>query len=220
MAISPEIKIQFLKDFQNRILQGRKLLQSGNHRWGDKLFIDLYFEIEKLDWLTSQKKRQLIMIITNSWWIYLNSLSGRKEDEADLIRYIDAYNRFFSFLSNLDEFDLFTNFWTSLLKKIIQSSDFSISGITKFINSFCEKVKKREDKISLVELQLLLMYLRKSVLPSDLFRISLKTLGEILYKLEPSKKSLFLYIVIESVKIDFLEESAEFMSEINKILVI
>ena len=219
MAISPEIKNQFLKDFQNRILQGRKLLQNSNHRWGDKLFTDLYFEIEKLDWLTSQKKRQLVMIISNSWWIYLNSLTKRKEGQIDMIRYIDAYNRFFSFLNCADEFDLFTNFWTTLLKNIIQSSEFSINGITKFINSFCEKVKKREDKISLVELQLLLMYLRKSVLPSDLFRLSLKTLGEILYKIEPSKKSLFLYIVIESVALDFLEDNLEFISEINKILV-
>ena len=219
MSVSSEIKDQFLKDFQNRILQGRKLLQNSNHRWGDKLFTDLFFEIEKIDWLTSQKKRQLTMIISNSWWIYLNSLTNRKEEKLDIIRYVDAYNRFFSFLSKLDEFDLFTNFWSTLLKKIIQSRDYSINGITKFINSFCEKVKKREDKISLVELQLLLIYLRKSVLPSDLFRLSLKTLGEILYKLEPNKKSLFLYIVIESVKLDFLEESPEFINEINKILV-
>ncbi len=219
MSVSSEIKDQFLKDFQNRILQGRKLLQSSNHRWGDKLFTDLFFEIEKIDWLTSQKKRQLTMIISNSWWIYLNSLTSRKEEKVDIIRYVDAYNRFFSFLSKLDEFDLFTNFWSTLLKRIIQSSDYSINGITKFINSFCEKVKKREDKISLVELQLLLIYLRKSVLPSDLFRLSLKTLGEILYKLEPNKKSIFLYIVIESIKLDFLEETKDFISEINKILV-
>lgn len=219
MSVSSEIKDQFLKDFQNRILQGRKLLQNSNHRWGDKLFTDLFFEIEKTNWLTPQKKRQLIMIISNSWWIYLNSLTSRKEGKVDIIRYIDAYNRFFSFLNATSEFDLFTNFFNTLLKKIIQSSDFSINGISKFINSFCEKVKMRDDKILLVELQLLLMYLRKSVLPSDLFRVSLKTLGEILYKLEPNKKSLFLYIVIESVKLDFLEDSPEFISEINKILV-
>ena len=218
MSISPEVKEQFLKDFQNRVLQGRKLLNSANHRWGDKLLTDLFFEIEKLDWLTPQKKRQLIMIISNSWWIYLNSLKARKDGELDLIRYIDAYDRFFSFLSKLDEFDLFTNFWTNLLKTIIRSTDFSLNGISKFINSFCEKVKKRKDKISLVQLQLLLMYLRKSVLPSDLFRISLKILGEILYKLEPTKKSLFLYIVIENVKLDFLEASEDFVNEINKIL--
>ena len=165
MSVSSEIKDQFLKDFQNRILQGRKLLQSSNHRWGDKLFTDLFFEIEKTDWLTPQKKRQLIMIISNSWWIYLNSLTSRKEGKVDIIRYIDAYNRFFSFLNATSEFDLFTNFFNTLLKKIIQSSDFSINGISKFINSFCEKVKMRDDKILLVELQLLLMYLRKSVLP-------------------------------------------------------
>ncbi|TFG25892.1 MAG: hypothetical protein EU532_11160 [Promethearchaeota archaeon] len=193
-------------------------MNSANHRWGDKLFTELYFEIEKIDWLTPQKKRQLIMIISNSWWIYLNSLKSSKENEFDLIRYVDAYNRFFSFLSKLDEFDLFTNFWTNLLKSIIRSKDFSVNGVTKLINSFCEKVKKREDKISLVELQLLLMYLRKSVIPSDLFRISLKILGEILYKIEPAKKSLFLYIIIENVRLDFLEESEDFVNDINKIL--
>ncbi|MFX1452724.1 MAG: hypothetical protein ACFFCM_17940 [Promethearchaeota archaeon] len=219
MSVSSEVKDQFLKNFQNRILQGRKLLQNANHRWGDKLFTDLLFEIEKLDWLTNQKKRQLIMIISNSWWIYLNSLTNRKDNNVDIIRYVDAYNRFFSFLDTTQEFDLFTNFFNTLLKRIIKTNEFSISGISRFINSFCEKVKKRDDKILLVELQLLLMYLRKSVLPSDLFRISLKTLGEILYKIEPNKKSLFLFFIIESVKLDFLEESTEFINEINKILV-
>ena len=47
MCVRSEVKDQFLKDCQNRILQGRKLLQNLNHRWGDKLFTELFFEIEK-----------------------------------------------------------------------------------------------------------------------------------------------------------------------------
>ncbi|MFX0073531.1 MAG: hypothetical protein ACFFAO_20840, partial [Candidatus Hermodarchaeota archaeon] len=223
MSISQEDKSMFLRNFQNRVLQGRKLLQNSNHRWGDKLFTDLYFEIEKIDWLTSHKKRQLIMIFSNSWWIYLNSLVSKDEmgEHFNLIKYIDAYNRFFSFLSKLDEFDLFSMFWENLLKKFIKTDNLSMNGITKFINSFCEKVKKRDDKIKLAQLQLLLIYLRKSVFPSDLFRISLKILGEILYKLEPNKKSLLLYLFIENLNNDFqiTQNSQDFVSELNKILV-
>jgi len=220
MAVSSDIKSEFLKNFQTKIIKGRQLLQDGNHRWGDRLFTDLYYEIAKITWLEDQKKRQFIMIITNSWWIYLNSLSSRKNEgaEIDFVKYIDAYNRFFSFLSKLNEFDLFTNFWTVLLKKFIKKSDLSIDGITKFINSFCEKVKEKEGFLKLVELQILLAYLRKSVFPSDLFRFSLKILGEILFKLEPSKKALLLFIFMENVNINYLEDSSEFIPEINKIL--
>ncbi|TFF97159.1 MAG: hypothetical protein EU540_09145, partial [Promethearchaeota archaeon] len=110
MTVSMDVKNQFLKDFQDKILQGRQLLQNANHQWASRLFNNLYFEIEKTDWILPQKKRQLIMVITNSWWIYLNSLTKQK-DSIDFIRLIDAYNRFFSILSPLDEFDLFNNFW-------------------------------------------------------------------------------------------------------------
>ncbi|MFX1260101.1 MAG: hypothetical protein ACFFAN_19810, partial [Promethearchaeota archaeon] len=74
MSVSSEQKNQFLKDFQNKILQGRKLLQNANHRWADRLFTACLFDIEKKEWLDAQKKRQLIQVISNSWWIYLNSL--------------------------------------------------------------------------------------------------------------------------------------------------
>ncbi len=220
MTISSDVKNQFLKDFQTKILQGRELLQNANHRWGDKLFTNLYYEIEKIDWLDSQKKRQLNMIITNSWWIYLNSLINRKNEgvEIDFIRYIDAYNRFFSYLSKLDEFDLFTNFWTILLKSFIKVKNLSVEGITKFINSFCLKVKEKENFLKLVELQMLLMYLRKTAFPSNLFRFSLKILGEILFKLEPGKKALLLFIFLENITIKYLDESSDFVQMINKIL--
>ncbi|GAH24423.1 unnamed protein product, partial [marine sediment metagenome] len=87
-------------------------------------------------------------------------------------------------------FDLFNNFWMNLLKNFIKLEDLSIEGITKFVNSFSIKVKERDDNLKLIELQILLMYLRKSVYPSDLFNFSLKFLAEILYKLEPAKKGL------------------------------
>ena len=220
MTVSSEIKDQFVKYFQNRVHQGRQLLQNANHQWASRLFTDLHFQIEKTEWLVSQKKRQLIMIIANSWWIYLNSL---KKDQIDIVKYIDAYKRFFSFLSQLDEFDLFNNFWNNLLKDFMKIEDLSIDGITKFINSFSIKVKEREDYLRLVELQILLMALRKSVFPSELFSFSLKFIGEILYKLEPSKKALLLFVFIENINlkyklVDTDVESQEFILNINKIL--
>ena len=81
MSINLKLKTNFLKDFQQRIIQGRRLLQSANHLWADRLLTDLYFEIEKTDWLDIQKKHQLTMIISNSWWIYINSLT-RKTDKG------------------------------------------------------------------------------------------------------------------------------------------
>ena len=66
MTVSSEIKDQFVKYFQNRVHQGRQLLQNANHQWASRLFTDLHFQIEKTEWLVSQKKRQLIMIIANS----------------------------------------------------------------------------------------------------------------------------------------------------------
>ncbi|MFX0047877.1 MAG: hypothetical protein ACFE8G_06860, partial [Candidatus Hermodarchaeota archaeon] len=66
MVIDLKTKNDFLIDFQQKVIQGRKLLQSANHLWADRLLTDLYFEIEKTNWLDIQKKHQLIMIISNS----------------------------------------------------------------------------------------------------------------------------------------------------------
>ena len=142
MSVKTSTKKKFLDYFQKNIIQGRRLLQSANHRWADRLLTDLYFEIEKTEWLDLQKKHQLVMIISNSWWMYINSLIRRmdKEIDVDIIRYIDAYKRFFSFLAKLDDFYLFNNFATNLLKSFIEMDDLSRKGITKFINSYCIKV--------------------------------------------------------------------------------
>jgi len=223
MVINLKTKTEFLKDFQQKIIQGRKLLHLANHLWADRLLTDLYFELEKTDWLDIQKKHQLIMIISNSWWIYINSLIHRTEERVDIdfIRYIDAYKRFFSFLSKLDDFYLFNNFATKLLKSFIKMDSLSQTGITKFINSFCVKVSERGEYIKLIELQMVLMFLRKSVIPQEYFHLSMEVLGRTIYKLEPSKRALFLYIFIENVNMQYqlMDDSEDFVKEMNKILV-
>jgi len=212
----------FLEDFQRKVIQARRLLHSGNHRWADRLLTDLYYEIERIEQLDIQKKHQLMMIISNSWWMYINSLIQRKEGkvEIDMIKYIDAYKRFFSFLAKMDDFYLFNNFGTTLLKSFIAIEDLSQTGITKFINSFCVKVIEKHEYQKLIELQILLMYLRKSVIPQEFFHFSMEILGRTLFKLEPNKRALFLYIFLENInfKYNLMEDSSEFVQIISKIL--
>ncbi len=223
MTVNLSTESTFLEVFQQKIIQSRRLLQFGNHRWADRLLTDLYFEIEKNEWLDIQKKHQLIMVITNSWWMYINSLIHRTEGkiDIDMIKYIDAYKRFFSFLSKLDDFYIFNNFVTNLLKSFITMKDLSQSGITKFINSYCAKVSERDEYQKLIELQILLMYLRKSVFPQEFFHFSMEILGRTIFKLEPNKRALFLYIFLENINNNYqlLENSPEFVQNINKILI-
>ncbi|KKM05747.1 hypothetical protein LCGC14_1750980, partial [marine sediment metagenome] len=222
MAVSLDTKKEFLNNFQKKVITARKLLFNGNHKWSSRMFDNLSLEIDKVEWLDLQKKHQLIMVITNSWWIYLNSLKRSKESKTsiDLIKYIDAYKRFFSFLSKLDNFYLFNNFCTNLLKQFIKMEDLSRNGITKFINSFCAKLVERKDYQRLLELQILLIFLRKSVVPSEFFQLSMEILSKTVFKLEPSKRSLFLYILFENVCLEYklMEDSSEFVKFINKIL--
>lgn len=223
MTVSLDVKREFLTNFQSRIIIARKLLHAANHKWAGKLLNSLRMEIEKNEWLDIQKKHQLIMIISNSWWIYLNSLVKREEGKVkiDLIRYIDAYNRLFSFLSKLDDFYLFNNFSINLLKQFIKIEDLSQTGITKFINSFSAKLQERDEFQKLIELQILLMFLRKSVTPSEFFHLSMESLGKTIFKLEPSKRALFIYMVLENVciKYQLMEGSSEFVRDVNKILI-
>ncbi|MFX0022767.1 MAG: hypothetical protein ACFE9S_10595 [Candidatus Hermodarchaeota archaeon] len=223
MSVSIELKQEFLTNFQNKIITARKLLYTANHLWASKLLDNLSFEIAKNDWLDIQKKHQLIMIISNSWWMYLNSLIKHKEGklEIDLIRYIDAYKRFFSFLSKLDDFYLFNNFCTNLLQEFVKMEDLSQIGITKFINSFSAKLHERDDYQRLFELQILQIFLRKSVVPSEYFHLSMQNIGKTIFNIEPGKRALFIYILLENVclKYKLMEDSAEFVRLINKILV-
>ncbi len=222
MSVKTSAKKKFLGNFQKNIIQGRRLLQSANHRWADRIFTELYFEIEKTEWLDLQKKHQLVMIISNSWWMYINSLIKTMEEEfeVDIIRYIDAYKRFFSFLAKLDDFYLFNNFATNLLKTFIEMENLSQKGITKFINSYSIKVIERGELLKLVELQMLLIYLRKSVIPQEYFHYSMEILGKILFKLDPSKRALFLYVILENININFqlVPDSDAFVKEMVKIL--
>ncbi len=223
MSVKSERMQSFIKNFQEKIIQGRRLLKIGNHKWADKTFTDLYFEIEKTDWLDSQKKHQLILIIANSWWMYLNSLTKRNEDgtiSIDYIKYIDAYKRFFSFLAKLDDTYLFNNFCNNLLEMFLGMEDISIEGITKFINSFSLRAKESKDFLTLIELQILLMYLRKSVIPTELFHISMENIGNLLLKLEPAKRTIFLFVFIENINFKYKinEDSESFVKEVQRIL--
>ncbi|UCD01656.1 MAG: hypothetical protein JSV23_01125 [Promethearchaeota archaeon] len=223
MSISIELKQEFLTNFQNKIITARKLLFSAKHEWASRVFRSLTSEIKKNDWLDLQKKHQLIMIISNSWWMYLNSLVKHKEGKVDidLIRYIDAYKRFFSFLAKLDDFYLFNNFCTNLLKEFLKKEDLSQKGITKFINSFSAMLHKKEYFQKLFELQILQIFLRKSVAPSEYFHLSMEILGKTVFNVEPSKRALFIYILLEDVclKYNLMQDSAEFVRLINKILI-
>ena len=223
MSVNLELRKEFLTNFQQKIITARKLLYAANHLWASKLLDNLGYEIEKTDWLDIQKKHQLNMVISNSWWMYLNSLVKHKEGKVDidLIRYIDAYKRFFSFLSKLDDFYLFNNFCTSLLKNFVEMDDLSQVGITKFINSFSAKLQEKEELQKLFELQILQIFLRKSVDPSEYFHLSMKKLGRIIFNIEPSKRALFIYILLESVCLNYklMEDSAEFVRIINNILI-
>jgi len=223
MTVSLDTKQEFLTGFQKKIIIARKLLIGANHKWASQLLENLRMDIEKNEWLDIQKKHQLLMIISNSWWMYVNSLVRREEGavKTDLIRYIDAYKRFFSFLANLDDFYLFNNFGINLLKQFIKIEDLSQQGITKFINSFSVRLFKEGEYQKLIELQILLMFLRKSVAPSKFFHASLEKLGKTILKLEPSKRTLFIYMILEDVciKYNLMQDSSEFVRIINKIIV-
>ncbi len=221
--LTENINKEFLTHFQSKVIQARKLLQMGNHRWGDQILTNLYYDIEKIDWLDSQKKQQLVMVEMNSWWMYINSLKFKigKGSSLDIVRYIDAYKRFFSFLSMLDDYYQFKVFWTRLLKEFIQRENLSNEGILKFVNSVCFRAKTEEDFQTLIELQILLAYLIQTVVPSELFKYSMKIFSNLLQELEPSKRGLFVYIIIENVKIKYqlTGSSEEFVNSIYKLLI-
>ncbi len=223
MAISFEKKKIFLKNFQNTILKGNRLFHIGNHKWANRLFVDLYFDLEKKEWLDANKKRQLVQVIVNSYWMYLNTLIKRKDGKiirSDIIKYVDVYNRFLSFLSKLDDLSLFNNFAKNLLKILVKMEDLSTEGITKFINSYSVKVREREEYQELVELQILLMFLRNSVLPSEFYDFGTRYLSKTLYELEPNKRALFLCVFLENINIKYqlMEDSQEFVRILNKVL--
>ncbi|MFX1500846.1 MAG: hypothetical protein ACFFDH_07780, partial [Promethearchaeota archaeon] len=223
MSVSIYLRKEFLANFQKKIIIARKLLFAANHNWASNVLDNLGFEIEKNDWLDIQKKHQLKMIISNSWWMYINSLVKHQDGKVsiDLIKYIDAYKRFFSFLSKLGDFYLFNNFCDSLLKKFVKMDDLSQIGITKFISSFSKKLQEDQKFQKLFELQILQAFLRKSVATSEFFHLSMEKLGKTIFNIEPGKRALFIYITLEDVclKYNLMEDSAEFVRLINKLLI-
>ncbi|MHA1349975.1 MAG: hypothetical protein ACTSPZ_03940, partial [Promethearchaeota archaeon] len=60
-----------------------------------------------------------------------------------------------------------------------------------------------------------------SVLPQEFFHLSMEVLGRTIFKLEPGKRALFLYVFIENVNGNFqlMENSEEFVKSMMKILV-
>ena len=108
-----------------------------------------------------------------------------------------------------------------MLKTFITMDELSQAGITKFVNSFCVKVTERKEYIKLIELQIILMYLRKSVIPQESFHLSMEVLGRTIFKLEPGKRALFLYIFIENVNINYhlIDDSEDFVKYMKSILV-
>jgi hypothetical protein len=75
MSAQTEFRERILKLFENKVIQGRELLKSGNHKWADKVFTNLHFELQKADWLEIQKRNQLYSLINNSWRDYISSLT-------------------------------------------------------------------------------------------------------------------------------------------------
>ncbi|TFF90339.1 MAG: CHAT domain-containing protein [Promethearchaeota archaeon] len=65
------------------------------------------------------------------------------------------------------------------------------------------------------------MFLRKSVIPTEFFQSAMEHIGRIIFKIEPSKRALFLYNILENIntKYNLMENSEEFVSLMYKILV-
>lgn len=221
MELNIEDKKNFILEFQNRILLARNLLKGANHQWADRVLSDLYLKIEKNDWLDIQKKHKLIMLISNSWWTYIQNLQHRNDLglESDYILYVDASKRFFSFLSKLNDFYLLNTYYEDFLRQILEKQDLSEAGISKFINSFSSVIKRKGFHLRLIELQVLLCFLTKTTSPTKLFSFSLEELSKIIIRLEPGKRALFLYILLENVNIKYqLSDNFEFVKEVSNIL--
>ena len=214
---------EFFKNFEKQIIQGRKLLKLGNHKWADKLFTKLYLDIQKADWINLQKKDQLNEILNNSWDKYIQSLVAQTEEGTifDVIKYYDSYNRYFGFLAKQGKYYELLHHGKNLIKSYINQPDISINGLTKLVNSLSNIMKDEGNYYELLKYQILSIYLQKSFSPSTLYYFSMNYLWEFLKKIEPSKRPLLLYIFLENIGISYQlkENSDEFIQEINHIIV-
>lgn len=222
MSFQNEKLQEFLKYFEKQIIQGRKILKTGNHRWADKLLTNLYFEIKKTDWINPQKKDQLYTAINNSWDKYLQSLVQQNKEDLtfDVIKYYDSYNRYFGFLAKQGNYYELIRHGKDLIKSYINHPGISITGLIKFINSLSDLIKDEGNYHELLEYQILKIYLLKSVSLSTNYYFSMNFLWEFLSKVEPSKRSLLLYIFLENIGISFQlkENPEEFIREIRNIM--
>lgn len=196
---------EFFKNFEKQIIQGRKLLKLGNHKWADKLFTKLYLDIQKADWINLQKKDQLNEILNNSWDKYIQYLVAQTEEGTifDVIKYYDSYNRYFGFLAKQGKYYELLHHGKNLIKSYIYQPDISINGLTKLVNSLSNIMKDEGNYYELLKYQILSIYLQKSFSPSTLYYFSMNYLWEFLKKIEPSKRPLLLYIFLENIGISY-----------------
>ncbi len=207
----------FLSDFQERYQQGKELLSQGDHHWATRLIVDLFFRIESEVWISTQKKQQLILKLSKLWINYINSLKINGEI-TDLIKYIDAYDRLFSFLIQIENYNMFEISINELLRVLVKMDDLPISKISKFINSISVKFIEQENYIELIEIQFLLIFLQDSIVHVIYFHEIMDYLSQIMKKIEPSKRTLFLYMILENVniKFDLRVDIKDFVENIGK----
>jgi len=223
MSAQTESRERLLKLFENKVIQGRELLKFGNHKWADKVFTNLHFEIQKADWIEIQKRNQLYSLINNSWRDYISSLTQVKEEgkAVDIIKYIDAYNRFFNLLSQQDNYVELMRYGNELVLSFINQPNISIKGVVKFMNSLSVIMQENDNNQELLQTQLMIIFLKKSLEPSPYYYHSMEYLAKSLKKVEPNKRHLLLYIILENVasRYGVSEQTKEFVGDVNKILV-
>jgi hypothetical protein len=217
MLTSFNRKEAFLTDFQDRYQQGKKLLANGNHHWATRLIVDLFFKIESEVWISSQKKQQLILELSKLWIEYINSFRSNGTIN-DLIKYIDAYDRFFSFLIQIEDYNLFEISINQLLRSFGKMDKLSMPGISKFVNSISIKFMEQKNYIQLIELQFFLISLKESLVHSKYFQKLMDYLHNLLLKIEPDKRPLFLFAVLENINLKFKLRKGhkEFIDDITK----
>lgn len=223
MSDTNKEKDLFMKSFEVGIIQGRKLLKSGNHRWADKVFTNLHFNIQKATWLNTPKRNQLYSLINNSWEKYIGSIVQIADQgkSIDIIKYIDAYNRFFNILVQQDNYFEVMRYGNTLIESFIHQSNISMKGLVKFINSLSIIMKDTDNNQDLLQTQILLIFLKKSIAPSDLYYYTMEYLNKSLKKVDPNKRGLLLYVILENInnKFGLTQDSSEFLKEINKIMI-
>jgi hypothetical protein len=105
-----------------------------------------------------------------------------------------------------------------LLTNLVKMDGISSSRIPKFINSVSVKFIEQKKYIQLIEIQFLLIFLQESVVHALYFHEIMDYLYKIIEKIEPSKRTLFIYAVLQNIRIkfDLGVDPEEFVENINK----